>query len=63
MPQGGRLQGQKEIGRSTPRGSGPGKQELTEKGSYPADARPMAEQDRPIWELDFGLQDFGRAWA
>ena len=29
----------------------------TENGSYPCQARPMAEQDRPIWELDFSLQD------
>ena len=30
-------------------------------GATYANARPsMAEPDRPIWEADFGLQDFGR---
>jgi hypothetical protein len=59
----GRIQGEGK-GPLDPEGERPGQTgALPRAGATHADARPMAEQDRPIWELDFGLQDFGLAWA
>jgi hypothetical protein len=41
-----------------PEGERPGQTgALPRTGATHANARPMAEQDRPIWELDFSLQD------
>jgi hypothetical protein len=41
-----------------PEGERPGQTgALPRTGATHANARPMAEQGRPIWELDFSLQD------
>ena len=41
-----------------PEGERPGQTgALPRTGATHANARPMAEQDRPIWELDFSPQD------
>jgi hypothetical protein len=43
---------------SDPEGERPGQTgALPRTGATHANARPMAEQDRPIWELDLSLQD------
>jgi hypothetical protein len=43
---------------SDPEGERPGQTgALPRTGATHANARPMTEQDRPIWKLDFSLQD------